>query len=112
MSDKASNIIRWFSWIRREKKRVASLLSDEIHEMTYHIHPVTDRAYWQIRLIIPESENNLAKSLTLFFTYGSLFYLQKSRTVFKIKLKLLITKTKSNSKHIIEYFIPLCTNKN
>ena len=28
-----------------EKKMVASLLSDEIHEMTYHIHPVTDRAY-------------------------------------------------------------------
>ena len=28
-----------------ENKRVASLLSDEIHEMTYHIHPVTDRAY-------------------------------------------------------------------
>ena len=27
------------------KKKVASLLSDEIHEMTYHIHPVTDRAY-------------------------------------------------------------------
>ena len=26
-------------------KRVASLLSDEIYEMTYHIHPVTDRAY-------------------------------------------------------------------
>ena len=34
MSDKASNIIRWFSWIR-EKKMVASLLSDEIHERTY-----------------------------------------------------------------------------
>ena len=28
------------------KQMVASLLSDEIHhEMTYHIHPVTDRAY-------------------------------------------------------------------
>ena len=37
--------------------------------------------------------------LTLLFTYGSLFYLQKSRTVFKMKLKLLITKTKSDSKH-------------
>ena len=28
-----------------ENKMVASLLSDEIHEMTYHIHPVTDIAY-------------------------------------------------------------------
>ena len=27
------------------KKMVSSLLSDEIHEMTYHIHPVKDRAY-------------------------------------------------------------------
>ena len=48
MSDIGSNIIRWFSWIRREKKQkqmVASLLSDEIHEMTDRIHPVTDRAY-------------------------------------------------------------------
>ena len=25
-----------------EKKMVASLLSDEIHEMTYHMHPVTE----------------------------------------------------------------------
>ena len=26
------------------KQMVASLLSDEINEMDYHIHPVTDRA--------------------------------------------------------------------
>ena len=73
MSDKASNIIRWFSWIQREKERVASLLSDEIHEMTYHIHPVTDRAYKQIRLIIPESENNLAVSYAIFYVRISFF---------------------------------------
>ena len=88
MSDKASNIIRWFSWIRREKERVASLLSDETHEMTYHIHPVTDRAYKQIRLIIPESENNLAKSLTLFFTYGSLFLSSEVQTCFQNETKI------------------------
>ena len=53
---------------------VTSLLSDEINEMDYHIHLVTDRLTELISKIIPESESNLAKSLTLFLGTDLFFF--------------------------------------